>query len=398
MEVDAAATDFISPSVASPAATPPINDLTAAESEMIQHIVHENRAFFRSQQINDPDLNDSERTQIVAATLRSGHKKFLYRFGQHIKADHLPYFVDACRQQPVDDVYEIKFLLRDIRKRLQNRQRDVRNRRFAAMNRMINDDADPYFTEEEMMNRQPLLYEQLVGQYMTDSEKKQRDNFDPDSEFSGVLLDGIAKKHFQEQLKKEQHDEEVAEERVEYDTDDDEDHQSNESDSSTNPTNDVHEGGINIDDKYYPQTPPSFKRHWGDFDDEDAAVPLPSVDTPSCSRPPVTVSISGPTTPVVKKSKQQIYVTADEKELLREEFVGIMQANFLSGLDKDFDYTTVDDNADYDDINQQAQDEEDKYFDEDDEDDDDDNDDNGADEPVASDSDDELDKYMETLK
>lgn len=386
MEVDAAhhVLTYNEPASATASFETPINDLTPTESEMIQHIVHENRAFFRSQQINDPDLNDSERTQIVAEILQSGHKKFLYRFGNHITAAHLPYF-EPPPDSDDDDVYEIKFLLRDIRKRLQNRQRDVRNRRFAAMNRMINDDANTYFTEEEMMSRQPLLYEQLVGQYMTDTEKKQRDNFDPDSEFSGVLLDGIAKKHLQEQLRKEQHEED--DERIEYDTDDDE------ADGHGNDERrpkDVHEGGI-IDDQYYPQTPPSFKRHWGDFDDEDSTPP----------RPPPPTSVEGPSRRIQEsnistaaKTKPQIYVNADEKELLREEFVGIMQANFLSGLDKDFDYTAVDDNADYDDIDLQAQDEEDKYFD-------------GADEAadvVAEDDDeievseDELDKYMETLK
>lgn len=94
------------------------SSLTTIETEIINHIVQENKAFFRSQQINDPDITETERTEIVQKVLRSGHKKFLYRFGNHIHADHLSYFEEYRIQHPTDeDDYEIGFFLRDIRKR-----------------------------------------------------------------------------------------------------------------------------------------------------------------------------------------------------------------------------------------------------------------------------------------
>lgn len=385
------------------------NSLTSTESEMIDHIVQENKAFFRSQQINDPDITEAERTEIVHKVLRSGHKKFLYRFGNHIRADHLTYFEEYRIKHPTDeDDYEIGFFLRDIRKRLHNRHRDVKNRRYAAMRKMIEDDDDPYFSEQDMMGRQPLLYEQLVGQYLTDTEKKQRDNFDPDIEFSGVLLDGIAKRHLDE-LRQKQLKEEEEEAEVQIDDASEEDEDSSASEGKEIDYHDAHGDGI-IDDQYYPQTPPSFKQHWGDFEDDTCTIGTGTAvlsSGPSCSRPTIdphhfeqsTIKQLG----TVPKEIKQIYVTADEKELLREEFIGIMQANFLSGKDKDFDYSTVDDNADYDNIDLQAQDDEDKYFDADDDDDDEINrcpipaPDSPLDRPSNETSEDELDKYMNRL-
>jgi len=79
--------------------------------------------------------------------------------------------------------------------------------------------------------------------------------------------------------------------------------------------------------------------------------------------------------------------------------MGLMKERFLSGQDKDFDYTAVDDNVLLDDLKQIERDEEDAYFDCSD---DDDNDDNGAfaidkQSPSGDDGEDELDVYMRHL-
>ncbi|KAL5008179.1 hypothetical protein ScPMuIL_013760 [Solemya velum] len=59
-------------------------------------------------------------------------------------------------------------------------------------------------------------------------------------------------------------------------------------------------------------------------------------------------------------------VTDERREELRGEFLRIMQERFLSGGDQDFDYSRIDENADYDDLDELDKDEEEKYFDEDD--------------------------------
>jgi len=55
-----------------------------------------------------------------------------------------------------------------------------------------------------------------------------------------------------------------------------------------------------------------------------------------------------------------------EKQLLRDEFLSIMQTKFLTGKDNDFDYTKVDMSDEYDDLKLRERDEEEAYFDHDD--------------------------------
>ncbi|XP_071627808.1 uncharacterized protein [Temnothorax longispinosus] len=56
-------------------------------------------------------------------------------------------------------------------------------------------------------------------------------------------------------------------------------------------------------------------------------------------------------------------ISNQEIKLLRQEFVTNMYQSFLDGKDKDFDYSTVDDNEAYDNVELRNQDEEEKYFD-----------------------------------
>ncbi|KAL3253098.1 hypothetical protein MRX96_054670 [Rhipicephalus microplus] len=57
------------------------------------------------------------------------------------------------------------------------------------------------------------------------------------------------------------------------------------------------------------------------------------------------------------------HVSATEKRLLRNEFMNTMYESFLSGKDKDYDYESVDNNADFDSLQTRQHDEEEKYFD-----------------------------------
>lgn len=53
----------------------------------------------------------------------------------------------------------------------------------------------------------------------------------------------------------------------------------------------------------------------------------------------------------------------DEKAMMREEFVSRMHQCFLDGKDRDFDYSEVDDNPDFDNLEIVTRDEEERYFD-----------------------------------
>ncbi|XP_073405249.1 coiled-coil domain-containing protein 97 [Dendrobates tinctorius] len=66
-----------------------------------------------------------------------------------------------------------------------------------------------------------------------------------------------------------------------------------------------------------------------------------------------------------QQSDEEQEVDNEEKALMREEFVSRMHQRFLDGKDWDFNYSEVDDNPDFDNLDIVNQDEEERYFDDD---------------------------------
>lgn len=169
-----------------------------------------------------------------------------------------------------------------------------RNRRFEAAKRMTD-----YFTEDEMKKRNPLLYERLIGRYLTEEEKAVKDRVD----MSNCSLSKIILEHLdlnrERDLKKKQRDEEEEANMEEFE-------ESDESEADS------------------------------DSDESGAAG----------------------------QSKE---VTDDFRQRKKEEFLKIMYQSFIDGRDLGFDYSRVDDNSEFDDLDLRERDDEDKYFDEEDE-------------------------------
>ncbi|XP_018428270.1 PREDICTED: coiled-coil domain-containing protein 97 [Nanorana parkeri] len=66
------------------------------------------------------------------------------------------------------------------------------------------------------------------------------------------------------------------------------------------------------------------------------------------------------------QSDDEHTVDSEERALMREEFISRMYQSFLDGKDKNFDYSEVDDNPDFDNLDIVTRDEEERYFDDDD--------------------------------
>lgn len=313
----------------------------AIENEIFEFLAKNPNILFKSQQIDDPEISIDEKMCIASDILLESHLFFLQRFGKYLTMKYLNYFQNALNP----DDYEVQYLIKDLRINLEKRKKNIKNRRFTALKEMIK--KNEYFNETEMMKREPYLYEQFIGQYLTDSEKKIRDGYDPtNTPFSKVLLDGIDRDRIEELRKKQ----------AKYDIDvtDESTQQSDISKAVNNSEEDEYQNF----EELYPKIPPSFRKHWGNFEDESNSVnqtDQPSTST-SCRIPPK------------RKNNEQKYITASEREMLRQEFVEIMHSKFLEGQDKDFDYSAVDDNTELDDFEQINQDKEDEYFNEDEDD------------------------------
>ncbi|XP_035776346.1 coiled-coil domain-containing protein 97-like [Anopheles albimanus] len=342
---------------------------TIHESELFAHITSNPQVFYKNQQINEPEISSIEKESILREVMDKSHCTFLSRFGLFMDEKHLRYFEqhEQTMAYSPDERYEIDHHLERIR-RLKNGGRaiDVRNRRYAALQKLCSEGT--YFSEHEMMQREPLLYDQLVGQFMTEREKRERDahHVSDKSSIVSIIYNQMDKEQAKETLQK------LEQEESRQDQDD------------TRSGLDVRQ----LVDSERPSRPnsPGFPRgQWGNFDDEEESRLETRLQERQKQRRRRKLAIPPPH-----------LVTAGERSLLRDEFIGIMYARFIAGEDKEFDYTKVDDSLEYDDLDIREQDEQERYFDEDEE-----QEDTGVMTPSlpkeCEESEDDLDVYMRHL-
>ncbi|XP_071330316.1 coiled-coil domain-containing protein 97 isoform X2 [Trachinotus anak] len=256
----------------------------------------------KSQQIGEAELTLGQRRDELLHQYRSKPLVFLERYHACLKPQDLSAFAHVSSDPRTHHYSKV------IQRRAAgctNRTR-VRNQRYAALRALQKE--GQYFSEEQMRIREPLLYEQYIGQYLTDEEVLERSQEamldsaqgGPGAPVGGtgglahLLLNSYQERLIQNRLQEEQEREDCQQEEEEDEEDDDN----------------------RVQEKEWEPTP-------------------------------------------------------EEKALLREEFISQMHQRFLDGKDKDFNYSEVDENPDYDNLDIVSRDAEDQYFDEDDEEEDD---------------------------
>jgi len=323
--------------------------------DIFKSLAENNNIVFKSQQIDDPEIPLEEKQEIARDVFEKNRENFLIRFGAHLNARQLGSFQDLAVKEPIkpdENLEEMCLLLEDFRRKLSTRSVCIKNRRYHAMQQLL--DKGEYFSEHEMMQRAPDLYQELVGQYLTEAEKKARDSYDVrNTSFSGILMHTLEKKQRDELLEETQQEKEEQ---------------------------------VEVRSEHVPpadfEVPVACRKQWGGFEDDEPVA----CSTSRNAEVRVPANITKISTPE--------YYNPGERELLRNEFLSVMKERFLSGEDKDFDYTAVDDNTLLDDLKQIEQDEEDAYFE--DSDDEEELREHPAEEKEAS-SEDELDIYMRHL-
>ena len=234
-------------------------------------------AIIKNQQRDEPDLTNNEKFEFLQELLSKSPAKFLMKYGGLLLEHHLSYF------QKIND-FEVMYRLRELQRHTSQKSREVvrRNRRFECLKELM--DEGVYFCEKEMRQRDPLLYEHYIGQYLTADERAALDQQCSDILLSDKILHKADVDRREELLQHQREQEEMVEE---------EEESSEEDNSTTDNTN----------------------------------------------------------------------ITEKEKRILHQEFLRVMQLRFLSGEEREFDYSKVDNNVEYDSIEQRSIDEEEKYFD-----------------------------------
>ncbi|XP_050307847.1 coiled-coil domain-containing protein 97 [Anthonomus grandis grandis] len=286
---------------------------------IIRTLVANPDVIFKSQQRGEAEPNDLEKTEIAQQLFDKNKTSFLIKFGKYLDMNQLGFFDKFMEGQfDPEGAEEVRIILNSLKADSVRNKRNVlvKNRRYEALQQMIKDDS--YFSEIEMMKRNPLLYEQLVGQYLTDEEKRDRDKYEmiEGVTFVKILMEGIERDKAELSRKLQQQKE---------------DSQMEESDSSDE-DRPVEEISVSLK-----SARPSTSR-WGEFEEESIQA--------------------------TRSKKSAPMVTGSERLLLKQEFVSTMYQNFIDGKDNDFfDYNTVDNNPSYDNISEMDLDAEEKYFD-----------------------------------
>lgn len=314
---------------------PETKQLTKRESELdliLTYLAHNSSICFKSQQKWEKDLTVEEKFQIGLELFKNNKLQFLIKFGTHLRCSQLQYFRKVTEYEP--NFQDIDIVLNNLLGASQENSKSViiKNRRYQAMVKMIQETS--YFSEIEMMKRNPLLYNQLIGQYLTSDEVKERDKYEKDSSFVKILMEGIERDNAE---KVRQEEEEVEKNEM------------------------VQE---NISDGESDDIPQPSTSHWGE------------------------IVINKKPQKSINVDHKSVFIKPEERKLLKDEFVTTMYESFLSGKDTDFDYETVDNNASYDDMDEIDNDEEEKYFD---------SEEINENCRAAESSEDELDAYMNTL-
>ncbi|KAJ6663493.1 hypothetical protein lerEdw1_009572 [Lerista edwardsae] len=256
------------------------------------HAVASSRLAVKSQQKDEPDFTPTEKLAILRDLYHAKPLVFLERFRTALREEHLPCF------RHLSGSYEADFYCAEVRRASVGKTRHtrVRNKRYAALQQLIR--GGEYFSDEQMRCRDPLLYEQYIGQYLSDEELQALGSckLEASCPLSGVLLDSYQEQVIQRRLQIQQEQEEACGEEEEEEEEED-----------------------------------------GAGDGAEATTLDPDME--------------------------EWVPDVEEKALLREEFTSRMYQRFLDGKDGDFNYSEVDENPDFDNLDIVSRDEEERYFD-----------------------------------
>ena len=151
----------------------------------------------KNQQKGDPELTKQGKREILSSLMEDTPSVFLTRFGSVLGERELDYFHKVGN-------HEIQYNVEVLRREVKRSKHRRNNRRLKAVSELTaNTD---YFSEEVMQERNPLLYEQTIGQYLGEDEIEQRladSSKRSDCTLSSLILTNMSRKMVTDKLKRQ---------------------------------------------------------------------------------------------------------------------------------------------------------------------------------------------------
>ncbi|XP_053208183.1 coiled-coil domain-containing protein 97-like [Panonychus citri] len=282
-------------------------------NDLFKTILENPSAFIVDQQKDAPELLYNQRLEILSQLYEEKKLSFLIRYNQFLSKSQLEFIRDSLSHLDKDDeiLYYLEKLIPSKNVNL------IKQRRYSALQSLIEE--GKYFNDNNMRERNPHLYEQMIGRYLSSKELSSIEDQDrEESEIQRPLSTFLLR-----QMDKNRQEESRLEQRTE-----DGDDQSND------------------DDGFFKRIQSYNRKEDGQIQEEEEEEEEEDSDDET------------------KETKQsQREEDEERKELLRKEFTNLMYESFLAGKDDKFDYGTVDSNSKYDPINLINRDAEDSWFD-----------------------------------
>ncbi|XP_066923121.1 coiled-coil domain-containing protein 97-like [Clytia hemisphaerica] len=183
-------------------------------NRMFDHIITTG-GIVKSQQKDEADLTQDEKLSLLRLQFFQNKESFLYKFGTLLTLDDLDNF-NGFKENS-----DCNYYLGKLKQNLDPKQIDskIKNRRYNYLKQKLKNTS--YFSDEEMKNRCPFLYQQYIEQYKTEEERlKEKENDLAKNSLAQFLLGTIDNKIHQARCKIE---EEAMEEQEEEEEDEDDD-------------------------------------------------------------------------------------------------------------------------------------------------------------------------------
>ena len=185
------------------------SNIACKEREMFNRIAQCD-VIIKSQQRDDNELTLSEKYEHLSKIYHQNKVSILQRFGNHLNLKDFELFNEP-------DNYEMQFYVNKYRA-LQDpvhKEQVVKNRRYNYLKNVLKQ--SDYFEDKELEKRNPLLYKQYIGQYISDDEiQNSRNN---ENTFSEFLFNKIDKSINNFRCDIEQHSCDVEEDEEDSDND-----------------------------------------------------------------------------------------------------------------------------------------------------------------------------------
>ncbi|KAF8385566.1 hypothetical protein PRIPAC_74708, partial [Pristionchus pacificus] len=118
--------------------------------------------FYRHEQKGDEDLTEVEKREILSRVFEESKPVFLQRYLRWIQKSDESLFA-GCSENPL-----VEYFLGKLDRR-EPSEAQKRNRRYTALERLKKEGV--FFSDEKMREREPLLYDRMVGRYLSDDER-----------------------------------------------------------------------------------------------------------------------------------------------------------------------------------------------------------------------------------